>query len=355
MNNIFSHWFQRQFDNTQLVILLILLTSLFAVVLLFGQILGPVLVAIVLAYLMDTPIERIKQQGVSHHLSILVIYLIFIAFLIFLMVVLLPLLSSQITQFLSAVPAMVQSGKEMLTQLPESYPALVSAQQVNEIANALSRSMTEFTQQALSKSLSYIPGIITMLIYLVLVPLLVFFMLKDKRDLFSWFTSFLPQDRSLAEGVWSEVDLQIGNYIRGKFWEMFIVGFVSYIAFIFLGLQYAALLGALVGVSVLVPYVGATVVTIPVAAVAFYQFGWSGEFGTVMLIYGVIQALDGNVLVPLLFSEAVNLHPVAIIVAVLFFGGVWGFWGVFFAIPLATLVKAVISAWPKLEGAETAT
>ena len=66
-------------------------------------------------------------------------------------------------------------------------------------------------------------------------------------------------------------------------------------------------------------------------------------------VYIVIQMLDGNVLVPLLFSEAVNLHPVAIIVAVLFFGGIWGLWGVFFAIPLATLIKAVINAWPKRE------
>jgi putative permease len=66
----------------------------------------------------------------------------------------------------------------------------------------------------------------------------------------------------------------------------------------------------------------------------------------VVLAYGIVQALDGNVLVPLLFSEAVNLHPVAIIVAVLVFGGLWGLWGVFFAIPLATLVKAVLNAWP---------
>ena len=68
-----------------------------------------------------------------------------------------------------------------------------------------------------------------------------------------------------------------------------------------------------------------------------------------MVAYTVIQALDGNVLVPLLFSEAVDLHPVAIILAILFFGGLWGFWGVFFAIPLAALVKAVIDAWPRLE------
>ena len=65
-----------------------------------------------------------------------------------------------------------------------------------------------------------------------------------------------------------------------------------------------------------------------------------------MAVYAVIQALDGNVLVPLLFSEVVNLHPVAIIVAVLIFGGLWGFWGVFFAIPLATLFKAILRAWP---------
>jgi putative permease len=66
----------------------------------------------------------------------------------------------------------------------------------------------------------------------------------------------------------------------------------------------------------------------------------------VFAVYLVIQVLDGNVLVPLLFSEAVNLHPVAIILAVLFFGGIWGIWGVFFAIPLATLIKAIINAWP---------
>jgi putative permease len=91
------------------------------------------------------------------------------------------------------------------------------------------------------------------------------------------------------------------------------------------------------------------VVTIPVALIAFFQWGWGSEFAYLMIVYGIIQALDGNVVVPLLFSEAVNLHPVAIIVAVLLFGGLWGLWGVFFAIPLATLVKAVLSAWPRQE------
>jgi putative permease len=102
-----------------------------------------------------------------------------------------------------------------------------------------------------------------------------------------------------------------------------------------------------VGISVLVPFIGAAVVTIPVFLVAVIQFGWSWDLAWVMAAYGIIQALDGNVLVPLLFSEAVDLHPITIIVAVLAFGGLWGIWGVFFAIPLATLVKAIFNAWPR--------
>ena len=135
------------------------------------------------------------------------------------------------------------------------------------------------------------------------------------------------------------------NYLPGTAIEIIIIGAVSTVTFIFLDLNYAVLLGVLVGLSVLVPYVGATLVTLPVMLVALFQWGIGPEFGYVMLAYGIIQALDGNLLVPLLFSEAVNLHPVTIIIAVILFGGLWGFWGVFFAIPLATLVKALITAW----------
>ena len=147
--------------------------------------------------------------------------------------------------------------------------------------------------------------------------------------------------------IWTEMDMQFANYVRGKAIEILIVGVASYGLFLWLGLNYAALLALLVGLSVLVPYVGATVVTIPVLLVGYMQWGLSNDFLWLFISYGVIQFLDGNLLVPILFSEVVNLHPVFIIVSVLLFGGIWGFWGVFFAIPLATLVKAVFNAWPR--------
>ena len=183
---------------------------------------------------------------------------------------------------------------------------------------------------------------------MVLIPILVFFFLKDKDELINWFKGYLPHERTLLSSVWADVEAQIANYVRGKAGEIVIVGGVSYITFVSLGLQYSALLATIVGFSVLVPYIGAAVATIPIALIAFFQFGWGWEFGQVIIAYAVIQALDGNLLVPLLFSEVVNLHPVAIILAILFFGGLWGFWGIFFAIPLATFVKAVLNAWPRI-------
>ena len=163
----------------------------------------------------------------------------------------------------------------------------------------------------------------------------------------SWISGYLPQERTLVNRVWTESEAQIANYVRGKVMEILIVGSVTYVTFTILGLDYSALLATIVGFSVLVPYIGAAVATIPVALVAFFQFGWGWDFGQVVIAYAIIQALDGNLLVPLMFSEVVNLHAVAIILAILLFGGLWGFWGIFFAIPLATLFKAVLYAWPR--------
>ena len=176
-----------------------------------------------------------------------------------------------------------------------------------------------------------------------------FFLLKDKQELLSLTSGLLPRNRKLAYQVWREMNQQISNYIRGKVLEILIVGTISYVVFAMFDLRYPVLLAVAVGLSALIPYVGVVVVSVPVALVALFQWGLSSEFYYLMLAYGIVQILDGNLLVPVLFSEAVNLHPVAIIIAVLVFGGLWGFWGVFFAIPLATLVKAVWNALPSTE------
>jgi len=238
-------------------------------------------------------------------------------------------------------------------RLPERYPDFISAQQVIDLITVLRSELGSLGQRILSLSVASVRGLISILVYIVLMPLLIFFFMKDKYRLVQWFTGFLPDNRTLATEVWREVDQQIGNYIRGKFWEILIVWAASYLTFTILELQFAILISFFVGLSVLIPYIGAIVMILPVASISYFQWGLCSHFVYVVAAYVVIQILDGNVLVPFLFSEVVNLHPIAIIVAVLVFGGIWGFWGVFFAIPLATLVQAVLKAWSRSSRLET--
>ncbi len=346
---LIAAWFRRHFSDPQVVILAVLLVIGFVVIIFFGHMLAPVLASIVIAYLLEGLVGLLQRQRLPRLLAVVLVYCAFMAFVVFILIGLMPLLSRQLSQLFQQLPTMIAQGQTLLMQLPERYPSLITAQQVSDISNSLRAEIGQAGQQVLSYSLTSVLNMITILVYLVLMPLLVFFFLKDKQRIIVWYTGFLPRERGLSTQVWRDVDQQIANYVRGKFLEVLVVWAVSYVTFALMGLNFAMLLGVLVGLSVIIPYIGAVVVTVPVALIAYFQWGWGSEFAYLMLAYTIIQALDGNLLVPLLFSEAVNLHPIAIIVAVLVFGGLWGFWGVFFAIPLATLVQAVLKAWPKEE------
>ena len=347
---VITDWFRRYFSDPQVVFLAAALLVGFAVVLSMGYMLAPALASIVIAYLLEGLVSYLQRYGWPRLVAVLVVYIAFLVFVITLLFGVIPVVSRQVTDLVQQLPSMISSGLVFLGQLPERYPEVISPDQVQQVIGTIRAEITSFGQGVLSWSLASVVGFITILVYLILVPLLVFFFLKDKDLIIAWFMNYLPKHTRIAGTVWHDVDRQISNYVRGKFWEILIVWVVTLIAFQALGLNYAMLLALLVGLSVIIPYIGASVVTIPVLLVGWFQWGWSSEFAWMASVYFLIQALDGNVLVPLLFSEVVNLHPVAIIVAILVFGGLWGFWGVFFAIPLATLVQAILTAWPRSDG-----
>ena len=342
-----TQWFRRHLSDSGVVFLALFLVIGFAVVITMGDMLMPVLASAVIAYLLDGVVERLIRRGVPQIVAVTVVFCLFFLFVTIVIFGLVPTISRQGTQLFQQLPVMIAKGQQVLMQLPDKYPEVITVAQLEEVTSVLSQRIAELGQTVVSTTLSSVVGVITILVYSVLMPMLVFFFMKDKRLIINWAMGFMPKDRKLAITVWKDVDLQVANYVRGKFIEIIVLWAVCFVAFTLFGLEYAMLLGVLVGLSVIVPYIGATVVTIPVLLIAWFQWGWGSDFMGLTVTFFIIQALDGNVLVPLLFSEVVNLHPIAIIVAVLVFGGFWGFWGVFFAIPLATLVQAVITAWPK--------
>lgn len=345
-------WYRRRFHDPEVVVFTFTFFSSVVVLYVLVRTVPAVVGSIVMAYLLESLVARLEARGLKRVWGATFVVAGSAALVLLVLLGLLPLSSRQLAELFGELPTLAARVQQLLSQLSDMYPAIFDPQQVAAIHMALRSQLTRLGQSVLGASLGFLPNLITLLVYAVLIPLLVFFMLKDKEVILAWVRRFLPRERRLAAAVWAEVDGQLGNYARGKLLEMMIVGVAATIMFLLLGLNYAVLLGIFVGLSVLVPFVGATVMTVPVFLVAYLQWGWTGPLAWTLIAYAILQALDGNLLVPLLFSEIVNLHPIAIVVAVLFFGNLWGIWGVFFAIPLATVVKALLAAWPSHVGGE---
>ncbi len=350
MFDLFRDWKNRHFSDPQRVILGIMLLVGAGLAYFLGNLLTPLLISIVIAYLLDGMVALLRRSHVPRLAAVWTVFTVFIVGMIVMILWLIPLTVKQISQLVQQLPGMLTTVQSQLLQLPTSYPDLISESQIREIIAFLNTGISTLGKRVLTLSLASVVGLIHLVVYLVLVPFMVFFLLKDKALILDWWRHFLPDNMDLTESVWQEANVQVTNYIRGKGWEFLIIWGISYSVFSVLELQFSLLISLFVGLSVIIPYIGVTVMGFVMALVAFIQWGWSSQFASAMVAYTVIQILDGNLLAPLLLSGVVNLHPVAIVVAVLLFGGLWGLWGLFFAIPLATLANAVIKAWfAKLE------
>ncbi|MGZ8247617.1 AI-2E family transporter, partial [Methylomagnum sp.] len=266
-----SDWIRRVLPNDQAVSFAILLTVGFVLVISFGQMLMPVLAAGVIAYLLEGIVAIGEKKKLPRLIAVIAVYVLFLAFVTFLLVALLPLLFQQTEELLEQLPSWVTRGQALVMELPKQYPNFITEEQLFEMMATVRRELIAWGQSMLSYSYASLVSIITLIVYLILVPLLVFFFLKDKDRILGWFIPYLPRDRHLSLLVWHEVDIQIGNYVRGKFFEVLVLFVASFVTFSLMGLNYALLLSVLMGLSVIIPYVGATLVTFPVVIVAFFQ------------------------------------------------------------------------------------
>lgn len=345
--NAVSDWCRRNFADPAAVSLFFSLVVLLLLFEFFGGILVPILVSIALASVLHSLAASLERLGFQRLPAIVTVFSLFIAFFILILVVFVPLLWRQLFGFTQDLPRMFLDIQNLLNQWARHYPGELGFLRGEELMQLARQEMSTWWHYVLAYSLTSIPSLIAVVLYFVLVPILAFFFLKDQAAILQWFSQYLPKNRYLIKEVWSEVLSQIGLYIQGRIIEIFIIGVAASLLLALLGLHYALLIGAGIGVSVIVPYVGAAVSFIPVVVTALFQWGFSFHAFYVIAALLILMLFDANVLVPLLFAQTLDLHPVVIILSILVFGAIWGFWGVFFGIPLATLIKAILEKWPK--------
>ena len=347
MIKLIKDWYEDNFtDPNQVSLALVLIFSVIVTYILV-QTIAPILVAIVLAYMLEGLVQHlIKTTKATRHFSVIVVFFLFLIISILTLFMLLPLLLDQLTLLVKSLPEIFNKSKQLILGLYDGNE-YIPKDYIDNIFLGLQGETSKVGNSIFTFSLASAGGLFAIIVYAILVPIMIFFMLFDKETINSWIARFFPKKLELTRRAYSELNLKIGNYIRCKFIEIMIVWISSFILFFALGLNYSLLLSFLCGLSVIIPYVGMIAVTIPIILVAYFQWALGSEFWYVIIGHLLIQAVDGNVVVPILFSDAVNIHPFAILLSILFFGSVWGIWGVFFAIPLAVLISTILNVWPE--------
>jgi putative permease len=347
MIKLIKDWYEDNFtDPNQVSLALVLIFSVIVTYILV-QTIAPILVAIVLAYMLEGLVQHlIKITKATRHFSVIVVFFLFLIISILTLFMLLPLLLDQLTLLVKSLPEIFNKSKQLILGLYDGNE-YIPKDYIDNIFLGLQGETSKVGNSIFTFSLASAGGLFAIIVYAILVPIMIFFMLFDKETINSWIARFFPKKLELTRRAYSELNLKIGNYIRCKFIEIMIVWISSFILFFVLGLNYSLLLSFLCGLSVIIPYVGMIAVTMPIILVAYFQWALGSEFWYVIIGHLLIQAVDGNVVVPILFSDAVNIHPFAILLSILFFGSVWGIWGVFFAIPLAVLISTILNVWPE--------
>ena len=348
MINHLSNILKRIFSNEETIVFSLIILLTLIIFSLFIGVLTPFIISVIVAYLLVGLQKKIETYNVSENLATILAFSIFIIIGAAMFIWLIPLLYVQLQSFVLDIPRLFNEFLNFVSTIPAAFPDLVDSDQISVFFQAVSSELSSITQNIVKSSISGIQSTITVLLYIILFPILVYFFLFDRKNIIEGCLRIIPGDRAMLSQVWSEMDVQLSNYVRGKVLEIFIVGIAAAVLFASFGLNYGALLAVLVGLSVLIPYVGAFSITIPIVIIGILQFGLGPQFYLLIGLYLLLQFLDGNLLVPIIFSEAVKLHPILIILAVFLFGSMFGFWGVFFSIPLATFIKAVWNAWPGL-------
>ena len=176
-----------------------------------GSMLAPLFTAIVIAYLMQGLVNILLRFGASARAAFIAVYLVFVGLFVLSLVFLLPQAWNQLRRLVDDLPNLLTQWQGDLMLLPESYPNLISESQVQDFISGIRTGLGAYGQDLLQFWLFNIPNVIGWGVFTVLVPTLVFFVMKDKNELIDWVGNFLPRNRPLMIRIWHEMDVQISN------------------------------------------------------------------------------------------------------------------------------------------------
>lgn len=331
--------------NQQLMFLITVVAFGFFSLWVIGDYSSSILLSIVLAFLFRPLLIYLVQIGLPRNISVVITFVISLLAGVGFFLIFIPLFINEAQRYIQAIPnlqAVIEPVNNFFRDLNIPVDSLESVQSV--ISN-----FAGFLTNTISFGFSTVQDTANLFVGLLLVPVFLFFWLWDTETLSSGFSKLVPKKRKFLSKVWSETNTYFQDYFKGKFIEVLVVTVFGSLMFYLLGLNSPMLLGVTLGLSQLVPFFGPLFMTIPILIASLAQFGIDPWVLVILFAFAVLQFVDGNIFLPFLMSEVVKLPAIIALLSVFFFGAIFGIWGVFFSIPLASFIKSLLDNWKYID------
>lgn len=291
----------------------------------------PFIVAGVGFYLMRPVVRWTERKGIKRIYSILFMYVCIIGLLAAGFFFIRPYLFKQVSEMIEQAPKQLEEWEQMKLSMS---PFLQDT--INEAFSIANTSIEKMKQ----RMGVLVPWFFSTLFSLVTVPFILFYMLRDEKNFWKFIKYLIPQDkREQIDGVLSEIDETIGEYIRGQITVSLIVGILLFIGYYIIGLEYAAILAIVAMLTNFIPYLGPFIAAMPAIIVALTMS--PGMIAKVVIVSLIIQMIEGNIITPHIMGRNLEIHPLTIIVLLLFAGSLAGIPGVILAVPVYAVVKVI--------------
>jgi predicted PurR-regulated permease PerM len=314
---------------------------LFVVLWFLGNVILPFLVGGAIAYFLDPVADRMQRAGMSRTAATTVIALVAVLIVVLLVLAIIPTLVNQATALVNAAPEITRRLQAFLL---ERFPELADStstmrQTIANIGETIQAKGGELVNGLISSAL----GVVSVVVFLLVVPVVAFYLLLDWDHMIERIDSMLPRDHApVIRKLAREIDTVLAGFVRGQVSVCLLLGFYYSVALMAAGLQFGLIVGAIAGTITFIPYVGALVGGVLAIGLALFQF-WGDwlSIGVIAGIFAAGQFIEGNILTPKLVGKSVGLHPVWLLFALSAFGSLFGFVGMLVAVPVAASIGVV--------------
>ena len=354
-------WFFKWFvDNKAITVFLVALlmglnilvlskiSFIFTPLLEFGAaVMLPVIISGLLYYLLNPIVDFLERHRVKRIIAISIVFTLIALLILWGLAVAIPAIQRQVLSFMQNLPDYLEKANGTIDDFLDNKVSPEIKPQLDEWTNQLSQNITSWASSFSARAVNWVSNLIAVasqvIIALIIMPFIVFYLLRDGKNLKGRIIRFLPTKiRKSAGKVLSDVNTQLANYVRGQITVAIIVALMFILLFKIIGLRYAVTLGVTAGFLNLIPYLGSFLAMLP--ALVLGLVAGPEMFVKVVIVFIVEQTIEGRFVSPLVLGSQLNIHPITILFVLITSGSMFGIWGVFLGIPVYASAKVVISA-----------